>query len=273
MPELPEMETYRRLLGRLLEGRAITDVQVNRVKSINMEPDAFRRKLLGASVRKIDRRGKMLLFHIDERRVLLLHLMLGGLMVWGAETERPERTVQVEIAFGTERLYGVGLRLGYLHLLSADQAEAALRKLGPEPLEADFTEAVLRRLLQGRRVALKALLVDQAAIAGIGNCYSDEICFAAGVLPSRSCDTLQPGEIARLYRATRAVLNEATAAGGYMDVPLFAGDTTTGGFDARCRVYDRAGEPCPRCGATLVRRDVGTRKSYCCLVCQGGEGE
>ncbi|MBO9606307.1 MAG: bifunctional DNA-formamidopyrimidine glycosylase/DNA-(apurinic or apyrimidinic site) lyase [Paenibacillaceae bacterium] len=272
MPELPEMESYRRLLGRLLDSRAITDVQVNREKSINVAPEAFRRQLVGATVRTIDRRGKMLLFRIDEERILLLHLMLGGLMVWGTEAERPQRTVQVEIAFGAERLYWVGLRLGYLHLLGAGQVEEALRKLGPEPLSADFTETALRCLLQGRRVALKALLVDQAVVAGIGNCYSDEICFAAGLQPSRSCDSLQSAEVARLYRAIGAVLNEATAAGGYMDVPLFAGDTTTGGFDARCRVYDRAGEPCVRCGAAIVRRDVGSRKSFCCTACQSGDG-
>lgn len=268
MPELPEMEHYRRLLTPCVAGRIITDVDITREKSINVPVPTFRDALVGSAIGRVDRRAKHLLFRIDAERVLLLHLMLGGVLFWGRPEQKPDRSVQVEIAFGQERLHFIGLRLGYLHLLTAADAEVALRKLGPEPLDESFGGNDFAALLRKRRGALKATLVDQSFVSGIGNCYSDEICFVAGVLPYRSCESLQPDEIDRLYGAVRSVLTEATAHGGYMDMPLYVGDAVTGGFDSRCRIYDRAGEACVRCGHVVEQRDVGSRKSFCCTNCQ-----
>ncbi|MCS7461141.1 endonuclease VIII [Paenibacillus doosanensis] len=268
MPELPEMENYKRLLQERLAGRVITGVQVEREKSINVPPALFERSLIGTSVQRMERRAKHLLFHLSSSQVLVLHLMLGGILFLGTAEEKPERTVQVTLSFEALRLYFIGLRLGYLHLYGEREAEAFLSKLGPEPMEPEFTAGRFAGLLRQHKGALKSVLVDQSVMSGIGNCYSDEICFEAGLLPSRRCQQLSEEELERLFHAMRHVLSEATRYGGYMDMPLFPGDRLTGGYDSRCKVYDREGEPCVRCGRLLERSDVSSKKSFCCLNCQ-----
>lgn len=268
MPELPEMEHYRRLLIPRTAGRNITEAVVTREKTINVDPAFFKAIVEGKRMTDIERRAKYLLFHLEEDVVLLLHLMLGGWMFWGTEEEKPDRTVQVSLSFGQETLYFINLRLGYLHLYRNSEAEALLEKLGPDPLGPGFGEAEFAARLAGKsRGVIKTVLVDQSFLSGIGNCYSDEICFAAGVLPERKVGSLNPGETGRLFRAMQSVLTEAVEAGGYME-PFYQGDTVTGGFNDRCRIYDREGQPCLRCGTTIVRRDIGSRKSYCCTGCQ-----
>jgi formamidopyrimidine-DNA glycosylase len=268
MPELPEMETYRKQLIPRVAGRTITDVSITREKSINVSVLEFNAAVTGHRIIGITRRAKHLLFHLEQDRVLLLHLMLGGLLFYGTEEQKPDRTVQVQLSFGSESLFFIGLRLGYLHLLDISEAEKLLFKLGPEPLSPEFEEADFISLLSKRRGYLKPVLVDQSFLSGIGNCYSDEICFEAGILPQRKLNTLDQTDAARLYRSMRSTLAEAVAYGGYMDLPLYTGDTLTGGFDTRCSVYDREGEPCLRCGTPIARVDFASKKSYSCPGCQ-----
>lgn len=268
MPELPEMENYKRLLIPRMVGRTIRGAEISREKSINASVPVFMQAVVGQPVTGIERRAKHLLFRLGSGRVLVLHLMLGGMMFWGRGEDKPDRTVQVMLDFGGEGLHFIGLRLGYLHLHTASEAERLLARLGPEPIAADFHEADFIRLLARKRGALKLALVDQSFLSGIGNCYSDEICFAAFVRPDRKIESLSAEETVRLYRAMREVLQAAIAAGGYMELPLFEGDGLTGGFDRQCRVYDREGEPCVRCGNPIVRHDFASRKSFCCTVCQ-----
>jgi len=268
MPELPEMETYRQLLTPLIVGRTVSDVSITREKSINVPPEYFARMVTGTRIAALERRAKHLLFHLDNGQVLLLHLMLGGSMFYGSEAQKPQRTTQVVLHVGETALYFIGLRLGYLHLHAAQEAERLLAKLGPEPLAPQFTFERFLDVLAGRKANLKALLVDQSFLSGIGNCYSDEICFAAGLLPARRVPTLQPDEQSNLYTAIGSLLREAIRCGGYMDMPLYVGDALTGGFDSLCRVYDREGEPCPRCGAPIVKDEISAKKSFYCSVCQ-----
>lgn len=268
MPELPEMENYRRLLSGFIVNRLITETEVTREKSINMEPQRFGRLLRGQSIRQIERRAKLLLFRLSSGETLVLHLMLGGMMFFGTEAEKPNRTVQVRLGFGERNLYLIGLRLGYLHVVEAGQLQPLLAKFGPEPFDPSLTVTSFTERLALRRGTLKSNLVDQSVLAGIGNCYSDEICFDAGLRPARKPASLQPEEFERLFASMRRVLAVATGLGGYMEMPLYAGDRLTGGFDNRCRIYGREGEPCLRCGGIIVREDVSSKKSYCCPACQ-----
>jgi formamidopyrimidine-DNA glycosylase len=268
LPELPEMENYKRLLSNLIIGKPISDVEVERVKSLNVPEQQFRRELIGASVQSVERRAKHLMFHLSTSGVLILHLMLGGMMFYGTRQQKPDRTAQITISWNEHQLYFIGLRLGYLHLYEPQEAQRFLRKLGPEPLEANFTQDRFREVLRAKKGTLKSTLVDQSIMAGIGNCYSDEICFEAGLRPARHVSGLQQAELGRLYQAIRHVLTEAIRYGGYMEIPLFEGDSLTGGSDSRCKVYDREGEPCTNCGFPLVRQDVSSKKSFCCLHCQ-----
>ncbi|MFD1774532.1 Fpg/Nei family DNA glycosylase [Paenibacillus rhizophilus] len=268
MPEFPEMENYRRLLSKHIVNLPITGVTVNRDKSINVEQDIFIKSLIGARVVFVERRGKHLVFHLHDGRRLLLHLMLGGLLFFGTEEERPDRSTQVELAFGDRILYFMGLRLGYLHLLSVKETQAALAKLGPELLDKRMNDKHFAELLKGRRGALKSLLVNQQVFAGIGNCYADEIAYEAALLPSAPVQGLTPESIARLYSAVRKVLSEAADIGGYMELPFMAGDTVTGSYNDRCKVYDRGGETCERCGGTIVKAELSGRKVFYCPECQ-----
>ncbi|UUZ94619.1 hypothetical protein LJK87_08875 [Paenibacillus sp. P25] len=186
MPELPEMENYRILLSGRMAGKTITETEIEREKSINVEPEHFRRALVGQAVQRIERRAKHLLFHLSSSDVLVLHLMLGGMMYYGRLEDKPERSVQVRLGMGGDHLFFIGLRLGYLHLHPAEEIPALMAKLGPDPFAPELTEPVFRKLFRQRNGTLKACLVDQGVVSGIGNCYSDEICFQAGLLCLRA---------------------------------------------------------------------------------------
>lgn len=269
MPELPEMENYRTLLQQKIVGHTITDVQINRPKSINTSIDHFVEHVRFQKVMAIKRRGKHLLFYLDNEHILLLHLMLGGWLYYSLEEDKPLRTVQVQFTFTSMNLYFIGLRLGYLHLYpNGETVGQKLAQLGPEPLAPEFGLEDFLKLVEHKRGRLKTVLVDQKFIAGIGNCYSDEICFQAGLLPTRYIQDLSEKEAIRLYHSIQQVLKAATRYGGYMEHPLFKFDTLTGGFDDRCQIYDREGEPCVRCGAPIKKELLASRKMFFCMQCQ-----
>ena len=268
MPELPEMETYRKLLSERIAGRTITGAVVTRDKTINMPPEQFIEAVVGRVVWFVERRGKHLLLHLDDGRRLIIHLMLGGSLYYGDEEDRPDRTVQVELSFGEHKLFGIGLRLGYVHLVTAKEAIERFQELGPEPLDTRLTVSKFKERFKGKRGALKTALVDQHTIAGIGNCYADEICFIASIRPNVRIPALKEDDWERLFRAMQSELREATGYGGYMDAPFTREDTLTGGFNERCRVYDRGGEPCVQCGTAIEQSEVATKKVFYCPTCQ-----
>lgn len=268
MPELPEMENYRRLLNQKIAGQTLTQVQINREKSINVHPTLFISTVTNQKVVTVNRRGKHLLFHLDNGQVLLLHLMLGGWMYFGTEEDKPDRTIQVRLSFGNHHLYFIGLRLGYLHLYSEQDVEKELSPLGPEPLDPQFTLPAFLNLLDDRRGKIKSKLLDQEFIAGIGNCYSDEICYHAGIKTKRSIEDIGETERNQLYQSMKQVLLDALQHGGYMENPFFKGDNLTGGYNDLCLVYDREGESCKRCGTTIIKEMLSSRKTFFCPNCQ-----
>jgi formamidopyrimidine-DNA glycosylase len=268
VPELPEMENYKQLLTTKIAGHAIVYAEVEREKSVNVPASLFISELQGRTIARIERRAKHLLFHLDSGKLLLLHLMLGGWMFYGLEQDKPDRTVQITLSFGSDKLYFIGLRLGYLHLLTQEEARTKLGKLGPEPLEPSFTSDHFSRILSAKRGPIKLQFVDQSVFSGIGNCYSDEICFHAGILPNSKAHLLSQDSLNKLYHSMSSVLLEAIRFGGYMENPLYIGDTLTGKFDPMCKVYGREGEPCTRCGAPIIKEMLNSRKMFYCPGCQ-----
>jgi formamidopyrimidine-DNA glycosylase len=268
MPELPEMETYRSLCTSALKGKAVTDIEIGREKSLNIPAEQFQHTVHHQTITGLDRRAKHLIFRLENGYSLLLHLMLGGWMFYGTEAEKPERTIQIKLSFGSQALYFIGLRLGYLHLMTEEQLNLTFQKLGPEPLSADFREPDWLRLIQSRSGALKTTLVDQSFLSGIGNCYADEICWHAGLMPSRKCRDLSESEQLKLFSSMREILHEAIHKGGYMDQPFTAGDRLTGGYNAHCKVYDEEGQPCRRCGQPIIKGEISSRKMFYCNGCQ-----
>ncbi|MBM7661891.1 formamidopyrimidine-DNA glycosylase [Bacillus mesophilus] len=268
MPELPEMENYRRLLCKQIKDKTITDIKINRDKSINVPISEFHEKVTGQTIVSIDRRGKHLLFHLQNGFYLLLHLMLGGTMYLGSQQDQPRRTKQVIFDFHNSELFFIGLRLGYLHLLTKEQVEEDFKELGPEPLDPSFTLETFKEIIGKKKGKLKLALVDQKFIAGIGNCYSDEICYHAQVLPTRKWNELSEEELEALFTSIKFVLNRALELGGYMEMPLYKLDQLTGGYNDHCFVYDREGEVCNRCGQSIVKIELSSRKCFYCLGCQ-----
>jgi len=268
MPELPEMENYKLLLSNLITNKPITSVVVNREKSINITTQEFIEHVANTTILRIERRAKHLLFHLSNQKVLLLHLMLGGWMFYGTEEDKPKRTIQIQLSFGEKHLYFIGLRLGYLHLLSIEECNEELKDLGPEPLSIPFTENVYLDHIKNRRGNLKLKLVDQHFLSGIGNCYSDEICYDAEILPTRKIEDLDLMEQKKLYHSIRHILQTATNIGGYMEHPLFMNDQKTGKYNDECKVYDMEGATCLRCQQKIVFIELSSKKCFYCPGCQ-----
>lgn len=268
MPELPEMEHYRDVLEPLLKGKVITQVVVERDKSINLSQEAFKNEVVDQSVLRIERRAKYLAFHLSSGQSLLLHLMLGGKLFFGTEDMCPEHSKQVSLFFGEQALFFIGLRLGYLHVVTPNELEEAWANLGPDPISPEFTEDLFFQRLKKKSGRLKAVLVDQSFIAGIGNRYSDEICFGAALHPGRTVTSLSEEDKKRLFHAIKAELEKAIEKGGYLDMPIFKGDEVTGGAEADMAVHRRAGEACPRCGHIIVEEKIASKKTSFCPNCQ-----
>jgi formamidopyrimidine-DNA glycosylase len=266
MPELPEMETYRTLLSSLIGSKKITNVVIQREKSINIPIDRFTMQVTNQTIKTITRRAKYLIFQLENGSCLLLHLMLGGWMFFGKEENKPERTVQVKLSLGDQHLFFIGLRLGYLHLLSPEKIKEELEKLGPEPLEPHLTIDAFKQLMQNRKGAIKSTLINQEVLAGIGNGYSDEILWHAELRPDKKINDLDNQQLTRLYNSIQTILKKGIKQGGYMENPLYKGDGKTGGY--QFYVHAREGEECPRCRVPIVIEEISSRKTYFCQNCQ-----
>lgn len=274
MPELPEMETYRTMLNERIAGKIVRAVEVTREKTINVPVDTFKARVEGRKLERIDRRAKMLLFRLDSGDTLVLHLMLGGSMFYGTPEEVPDRTAQVVLTFENGHgLYFHGLRLGYLHIYDPAELEAKFSKFGPDPLDPRFGPNDFVAQLRKSRSKLKFALTNQNVLAGIGNCYADEMCFAAAIHPLRKLTDVSDAELHTLFTAMHSTLAEAIRYGGYMETPLYTGDALTGGYNDRCKVYDRGGEPCFRCGTPITKTESNGRKVFFCERCQRQGGE
>lgn len=268
MPELPEMENYKNHLQQKVVGKTITQVVVNREKSVNLPATAFTEQVTNQQITAVNRRAKYLVFHLQNGSRLLLHLMLGGWIFYGDETDKPDHTVQVQLTFGKKGLYFFGLRLGYLHLLDAKQLDEAFADIGPEPLSGNLPQDIFTNQLKSKRGKLKSVLLDQSFIAGIGNRYSDEILWQAQLKPQRDAGELNINEALVLYQSIKMILQEAIQSGGYMDKPFFTGDGKTGGYMQKMRVHGLQGKPCQRCGTPIVQEKIASRKTSYCTECQ-----
>jgi formamidopyrimidine-DNA glycosylase len=275
MPELPEVETIRRDLLPHVVGRTITGVRIapGASRVIRGVPvRAFARRLVGRRIDDLARRGKYLLFRLEGKGApvyLAVHLrMTGSLLYRPPLADPPDAYVRAVITLddGSELRYADLRKLGQMWVV--DSPEEAVGKLGPEPLDAAFTAAKLQETLSHRRAPIKAVLLNQRAIAGLGNIYADEVLFAARIHPRRLANTLTETETKRLHRAIRRVLNDALGNRGssFRDYVDAAGREGT--HQLRVKVFRRTGQPCYVCGAEIARIKVGGRSTHFCPCCQ-----
>ncbi|MCC6303985.1 MAG: bifunctional DNA-formamidopyrimidine glycosylase/DNA-(apurinic or apyrimidinic site) lyase [Rhodobacteraceae bacterium] len=282
MPELPEVETVRRGLAPVLEGRCILAAEARRADLRAPLPDRLGERLAGARVTGLGRRAKYLLAGLDRGETLLIHLgMTGRILVAGAvlgdyhhRHAAPGRHdhLVLDLEGGQRVTFNDPRRFGLLDLWPSATlaAHPLLAALGPEPLGNAFGADELARALAGRRTPVKAALLDQRVVAGLGNIYAAEALHRAGIAPWRPAGRIAPRRIAALAAAIRAVLLEAIAAGGSSLRDFRHADGELGHFQHAFRVYDREGRPCPTPGCTgTIRRTLqGGRSSFHCPRCQ-----
>jgi formamidopyrimidine-DNA glycosylase len=269
MPELPEVETVRRAIAPALEGRTLEHVEISDVRLTRPEdPLAVAAELTGERVEHVDRRGKYLIVRFASGRALLIHLrMTGSLLRDPAGTSHLRALVRLDD--GSEVGYRDVRRFGTWLLLEPGELNAYLStRLGEEPLEAVFTAARLGRLLAKRRAPVKAALLDQRTLAGMGNIYVDEALWRARIHPLRPAESLGRDELRRLHRAVRASLEQGIARQGSTLRDYALPDGGSGSMQDEFKVYGRGGEPCERCGTPIAKTRVAGRGTWFCPACQ-----
>jgi formamidopyrimidine-DNA glycosylase len=273
MPELPEVESVRRQLEPALVGRRLEHVTIDDPRLVRpYEPAEVAAELEGERAVAVERRGKYLVVRFESGRVLLIHLRMTGSLLHatgGSLQDDPHRRAVVNLDDGSDVAYRDVRRFGTWLLLEPGEAEPYLSaRVGDEPLDALFTAARLGERLAGRRTSLKAALLDQRTLAGIGNIYADEALWRARLNPLRPAASLDRAELRRLHRAIRAALEHGLARQGSTLRDYRLPDGSGGSMQDEFRVYGRGGEPCDRCGTLISRTRVAGRTTWFCPTCQ-----
>jgi formamidopyrimidine-DNA glycosylase len=273
MPELPEVETVRSQLDPVLSGRRFERVEITDPRLVRpFEPADVERRLEGERVATVERRGKYLVFRFDSGRVLLIHLRMTGSLRYapaGMLEHDPHRRAVVRLDDGSDVAYRDVRRFGTWVLLDRAESESYLAtRLGAEPLTSSFTAASLGRRLSGRRAPVKAALLDQRAVAGLGNIYADEALWRARIHPLRPAGELTGPEVRRLHRAVRAALAHGVARQGATLRDYATPDGVAGSMQHEFKVYGRSGAPCERCGTPIEKIRAAGRGTWYCPRCQ-----
>ena len=273
MPELPEVETVRTslepvLLGRTFERVAIDDPRLTRP----FDPQAVARELEGERVASVERRGKYLVVRFESGRVLLVHLRMTGSfrhVPAGVPADGPHTRAVVRLDDGSDVMYRDVRRFGTWLLVEPSELDTYLAaRLGEEPLARGFGPAALAARLANRRAPLKAALLDQRTLAGLGNIYVDEALWRARLDPLRPANSLDADEVRALHRGIRAALRMGIARQGATLRDYAQPDGTRGSMQHEFKVYGREGEPCDRCGTPIAKTRAGGRGTWYCPTCQ-----
>jgi formamidopyrimidine-DNA glycosylase len=278
MPELPEVESVRRQLVPVLEGRRLERVEIVDARLTRpFDPGQVARELEGERVDAVDRRGKYLIVRFESGRSLLIHLrMTGSLRSWspgsaaaGSLPDDPHRRAVVRLDDGSDVAYRDVRRFGTWLLLEPGELEPYLEaRVGPEPLGRSFDARDFGARLARRSAPVKAVILDQRTVAGVGNIYADEALWWARIHPLREARSLEPGDVAALRKMIRDVLKKGIERQGATLRDYALPDGGEGGMQHEFKVYGRAGEPCDRCGSPIERIVVGGRGTWYCPRCQ-----
>lgn len=287
MPELPEVETVRRGLTELIIGRTVAAVEHDTPKGFpNTETDV-RQFLVGAKISSIRRRAKVLLIDLSTDYTLVIHLKMTGQLVFRSEAavfgaghpnesligELPDRSTRVTFTFtdNSHLYFNDQRKFGWVRLIPTVEVPNIdfMKKVGPEPLEAAFTaKEFTERFLRRSRSSIKAALLDQTVVAGVGNIYADESLWGAKIHPLRLVGTITNKEFARLFTELRSVMNTAIEKGGSTDKNYVNAEGKRGSYLTFARVFRREGKPCPRCGTTIIKFKAAGRGTHICPHCQ-----
>lgn len=287
MPELPEVETVRRGLHELIIGREVREVDHDWPKSFPNAPADVRQFLIGASITAVRRRAKVLLIDLSTEYTLVIHLKMTGQLVFRSSDiafgaghpnnsligELPDRSTRVTFTFadGSHLYFNDQRKFGWVRLLPTLEVPNIdfMRKVGPEPLEADFSpDEFAARFVRRARSPIKAALLDQTVIAGVGNIYADESLWGAKIHPLTKVADLPPTKYHLLYTELRSVMNLAIEKGGSTDKNYVNAEGKRGSYMDFASVFRREGEECPRCGTTIIKFRAAGRGTHICPNCQ-----
>ncbi|MDQ5957305.1 MAG: Formamidopyrimidine-DNA glycosylase [Patescibacteria group bacterium] len=298
MPELPEVESIRLGLKKVLVGQNVLEVNVNEGKIVSSNSNIrvsndkkiteFKSNIKNKSIISVERRAKNIIIKLNDLSVILIHLKMTGQLVYEDSKKNkiigghpiinsytdnlPNKHTHIIFELDNGSLYYNDTRkFGYvLYYKSVEKAIEAnhFKKIGPEPLEKDFTLKDFREGLLSKNKNLKQVLLEQEIVVGIGNIYADEICFASGLLPSKICNTLTSGEIESLYNNIKSILRLAIKHGGSSISDYLLADGSRGNYARLHAVYGRAGKPCKVCGNVLEKSKMAGRTTVFCPFCQ-----
>ena len=286
MPELPEVETVARGLRRLIVGKNIVKVSHDNAKSFPNSLVEVNNFMVGANIGGVRRRAKVIIIDLDDSWSLVAHLKMTGQMVyrgeenWGAGhpnddflAELPVRATRVQIEFsdGSKLFFNDQRKFGWMKLLPTAEIKNMpfFVKVGPEPLEDSFTlENFIDRFKRKKRSAIKAALLDQSVIAGVGNIYADESLWRAQIHPETRVESLDSSEFKRLYETVRYVMNLSIEKGGSTARNYVNADGGKGNYLDYANVFRKEGSLCARCGSEIIKTRVAGRGTHICPVCQ-----
>jgi formamidopyrimidine-DNA glycosylase len=283
MPELPEVETIKVGLAKLLPGRIVKDVWYDWDKSFPNAPADVARFLVGAKVEKVRRRAKVLIIELNGGWALIIHLKMTGQLVFVGKNQRfgaghpgqeligelPAKSTRVVIDFtdGSKLFFNDQRKFGWMRLMPAIEIPEIdfFKKVGPEPLDAGFTvDLFIDRLMRRQNSNIKAVLLDQTVIAGVGNIYADESLWGAKIHPAMLVGKVPRPKLVMLYNSLRDVLNLSIQKGGSTDKNYVDAQGRKGSYLSFANVFRREGQPCPRCGTPIKKIRVAGRGTHIC---------
>ncbi|HEX6257971.1 MAG TPA: bifunctional DNA-formamidopyrimidine glycosylase/DNA-(apurinic or apyrimidinic site) lyase [Candidatus Saccharimonadales bacterium] len=287
MPELPEVETVKRGLERLIVGKTVQSATHDTPKGFPNAPQEVKQFLIAATVTAVRRRAKVLLIDLDTGYSLMIHLKMTGQLVYVDNAARfgaghpndslihrlPDKTTRVTIPFtnGGQLFFNDQRKFGWVKLLPTPAVADTdfMRKVGPEPLESAFTsEIFIQRMRRRQKSNVKAVLLDQTVLAGVGNIYADESLWGAKIHPSTLVKDISDLQLRELHKAVVEVLQLSIDKGGSTDRNYVNAEGKKGSYIDFARVFRREGLPCPRCGMSIIKTRVAGRGTHVCLHCQ-----
>lgn len=286
MPELPEVETVRTGLARLLPGLTVKSVKFDWDKSFPNAKTDTDKFLVGAKIVQIRRRAKVLIIDLSTKYSLMIHLKMTGQLVFRSESavfgaghpsdslvgQLPDRSTRVTLDLGSAKLFFNDQRkFGWVKLVPTVEIDNIdfFKKLGPEPLSANFTAKAFRgRLKRRAKSPIKPVLIDQAVIAGVGNIYADEALWGAKIHPGTKVGDISDAKLNKLFNELQYVLRLSIEKGGSTDKNYVDAEGKKGSYLEFAQVFRRQNLPCPRCGETIIKTRLAGRGTHICLRCQ-----
>jgi len=285
MPELPEVETIRRDLSRVILQKKIINIVISKPKLIkNTSTDYFKKNLINQKITAINRRGKLLYFSLSNHKFLLIHLKMTGQLIYqdrhkivagghnfppiGPELPNKYSHIYFKFTDQSTLYFNDQRQFGYLQIVDKQQLNDTLQNFGIEPLCPDFTLSNFSQLFINKTVSLKNVLLNQRLISGIGNIYADEICFQASIKPTRRVSQLSPTDIKKIFKSTQKIITAAIKHRGTTFSNYRDGHGHTGNYTALLQVYGRQNQPCYRCHTKIKKIKHGGRGTHFCPMCQ-----